>query len=97
MAQVGTVVAVNGVAYILSPDGQQRQVKLGDTIQPGDTIVTMRGVIVELELVNGRKIQIASEETVKFTDELMQASEQLDVREFAIDLATIQTIIKAIE
>lgn len=97
MAQVGTVVAVNGIAYIIKPNGQQHQIKLGDTVDPGDTIVTTRGVIVELELISGRVVQIASEETVKFTDELIFATDQTDPTEFAIDLATIQTIIKAIE
>ncbi|HZV98684.1 MAG TPA: retention module-containing protein, partial [Methylophilaceae bacterium] len=98
MAALGTVVAMNGPAFIVDEKGVKKPLKLGDIVQPGDTIITTRGVVVELELNTGKRMQISSEETVKFSpDFAADAAAQPDATDSAVDLATIQTIIKAIE
>src|SRR5687768_3184395 len=96
MAVLGTVVAVNGEAFVVDQNGNRKLIKLGDTIQAGDTIITPPGIVVELQLVNGRSIQISSDETVKLTQELIDAI-QPDFGDSAVDLATIQSVIRAIE
>ncbi|MGZ8253136.1 MAG: retention module-containing protein, partial [Methylophilaceae bacterium] len=95
MAILGTVVALNGEASVVDEKGVKRALHLGDVVQPGDTIITPRGVIVELEMVNGRKIQVFAEQTVKFTQELADAIPP-DTGDSAVDQATIQAVIKAI-
>ena len=96
MATLGTVVAVNGEAFVVDQSGNKRIIQLGDTIQPGDTIITPPGIIVELQMVNGRTIHISGDEIVKFTQELIDAI-QPGFGDSAVDQATIQSIIQAIE
>ncbi|HSH72275.1 MAG TPA: retention module-containing protein, partial [Methylophilaceae bacterium] len=95
MAILGTVVALNGEASVIDEKGIKKPLHLGDVVQPGDTIITARGVVVELEMVNGRKIQVVSEQTVKFTQELADAIPP-DSGDSSVDEATIQAVIKAI-
>ncbi|HEU4707828.1 MAG TPA: retention module-containing protein, partial [Methylophilaceae bacterium] len=96
MATLGTVVSVTGEAFVVDPNGNKKLIKLGDTVQPGDTIITMPGVVVELQLVNGRTIEISGDETVKFTQDLVDII-QPDSSDSALDQATIQSVIQAIE
>ncbi len=69
---------------------------LGDQIQSSDTIQTGKGVFVDLKLSNGRVIHIAAEQLVAFTPELnnLIAPDALDS---VVNVATIDTVIKAIE
>jgi large repetitive protein len=98
MAVIGTVVAISGegAASVVDELGEQKLLKLNDTIQPGDTIITPLGVIVELQLVNGRIIIISAQQTVKFTQELAEVMAPT-ANESAVDLATVDAVIKAIE
>ena len=70
MALIVKVVLITGEAYLILADGTKRELQLGDMVQTGDTIETARGAAVELELVNGRLINIHSEQSVLFTEEL---------------------------
>ncbi|MFA7351422.1 MAG: retention module-containing protein, partial [Methylotenera sp.] len=96
MALIGKIVAITGNALLISNNGDQRELRLGDSIQTADTIKTPAGVEVELELANGRIVHIGAEQLVAFADELgdVFVPEALDS---AIDVATIDTVIKAIE
>ena len=96
MALIGRVVAMTGVAYLLTDNGTKRELHLGDQIQTGDTIETPRGVDVDLELVTGRVVHIAAEQLVAFTDELTGALVP-NVLDSTVNQATIDTVIKAIE
>ena len=96
MAIIGKVVALTGTAYLITGNGVKRELQLGDTVQASDTIQTLQGAEVELELASGRPMHIGSEQLVAFTDELTNilGSDSLDG---AVNLATIETVIKAIE
>jgi large repetitive protein len=98
MAVIGTVVAIlgEGAASVVNDLGVQKLLKLNDTIQPGDTIITPLGVVVELQLINGRKILISAQQTVKFTQELADFIAPA-ADENAVELATVDAVIKAIE
>ncbi|PKO92923.1 MAG: hypothetical protein CVU15_03495, partial [Betaproteobacteria bacterium HGW-Betaproteobacteria-1] len=98
MAVIGTVVAIlgDGNASVVDGAGLQKLLKLNDTIQPGDTIITPVGVVVELQLANGRKILISAEQHVQFTQELADVIVPT-ADEAAVDLATVDAVIKAIE
>jgi len=101
MAILGTVVSINGLealvgkVMVLKANGDKVPLKLNDTVDPGDTIITPKGVIVELELVNGKIMQIFAEQTVKVTEELADAIPP-STGDSAVDYATIQSVIKAI-
>ncbi|MFZ3086508.1 MAG: retention module-containing protein, partial [Methylotenera sp.] len=96
MALIGRIVAMTGVASLISDNGAKRDLQLGDSIQTGDTIQTLRGVEVDLELANGRVIHISAEQIVAFTEELAGVFVP-DALDNSINLATIDTVIKAIE
>ncbi|MES2547794.1 MAG: retention module-containing protein, partial [Pseudomonadota bacterium] len=96
MALIGKVVSITGEAYLVPVNGTRRALQLGDLVQTGDTVETARGAEVELELVNGRMINIRSEQSVLFTEELSQVIAPSGF-DSAVNLATIETVIKAIE
>ncbi|HQN64375.1 MAG TPA: retention module-containing protein, partial [Methylophilus sp.] len=101
MAVLGTVVAINGTTdavnhvMVLTESGVKKSVRLNDTIQLGDTVITPPGVIVELQLVNGKVLPIFAEQIVKFTQEFADAVPSSS-GDSAVDQATIQAVIKAI-
>ena len=43
MAMVGKVVSMTGVAYLITDNGDKRELQLGDEIQVGSTIQTPPG------------------------------------------------------
>jgi len=96
MALIGKVVAMTGVAFVITGNGSKRELKLGDQVQTSDSIQTPRGVDVDLELVTGRVIHIQAEQLVAFTDDLTETIVPSGL-DSAINLATIDTVIKAIE
>ena len=96
MAIIGKVVALTGTAYLLTDNGAKRELQLGDTVQASDTIQTLQGAEVELELANGRPMLIGSEQLVTFTEDLTNVLD-FDSLDGAVNLATIETVIKAIE
>ncbi|HEY9267968.1 MAG TPA: retention module-containing protein, partial [Methylotenera sp.] len=87
---------MTGTASLILGNGEKRDLKLGDSIQTGDTIQTPRGVEVDLQLANGRIIHISAEQLVAFTEDLASVFVP-DGLDSSIDLATIDTVIKAIE
>ncbi|EIJ66614.1 hypothetical protein BD31_I1892, partial [Candidatus Nitrosopumilus salaria BD31] len=101
MAILGTVVSINGApdavdkVIVISDGGARRILQLNDGVKTGDTIITPEGVIVELELVNGKPIAIFAEQTIKITDELVDAV-PASSGDSAVDQATIQAVITAI-
>ncbi|MDP3095537.1 MAG: retention module-containing protein, partial [Methylotenera sp.] len=96
MALIGKIVAITGNALLISNNGDQRELRLGDSIQTADTIKTPAGVEVQLELANGRIVHIGAEQLVAFADELGDVFVP-EASDSAIDVATIDTVIKAIE
>ncbi|PPC97341.1 MAG: hypothetical protein CTY32_01795 [Methylotenera sp.] len=96
MALIGKIIAMTGTASLISNNGNQRDLKLGDNIQTADTIKTGAGVEVDLQLANGQVIHIGAEQLIAFADELVDAfiPASLDA---SVDVATIDTVVKAIE
>ena len=56
----GVVVILQGNAWVVSPDGSKRAIKLGDEIQEGQVVLTESGTRLELALPNGREISLES-------------------------------------
>ena len=102
MAMVGKVVAMTGVAYLITDNGDKRELQLGDEIQVGSTIQTPPGVIVDIRFADGRDVHIGPNQLVSFTEDLSQilsSGSQIDglSQDSALNAATIDTVIKAIE
>ncbi|MBC7698677.1 MAG: retention module-containing protein, partial [Bacteroidia bacterium] len=102
MAMVGKVVAMTGVAYLITDNGDKRELQLGDEIQVGSTIQTPPGVIVDIRFADGRDVHIGPNQLVAFTEDLSQilsSGSQIDAlsQDSALNAATIDTVIKAIE
>ena len=98
MANIGIVVLLTGSAILVDATGAQRPLKLGDSLQAGDTVICPKGATVELQLANGNTIQIAAQQTVTFTQELADAIEYnlAEPTDNAVSQATIQSLIQAI-
>jgi len=96
MALIGKIIAMTGTASLISNNGNQRDLRLGDNIQTADTIKTGIGVEVDLQLANGQVIHIAAEQLVAFDDAMLNTY-VADATDSAINVATIDTVIKAVE
>ncbi|MDP3608639.1 MAG: retention module-containing protein, partial [Methylophilus sp.] len=96
MALIGKVVALTGTAYLIKDNGEKRELQLGDSVELGDTIQTMSGATVELAMNDGREINVPPNQLIALTEDLATifAQEKLDG---SVDLATIESVIKAIE
>ena len=96
MALIGKVVALSGTAFIVKDNGEKRELHLGDSVELGATILTMAGAEVELSMADGREIKIPANQAVTFTEDLATifAADGLDS---SVDLATIDSLVKAIE
>ena len=96
MALAGRVVAMTGEAFVIAANGNKRKLHLGDQVELGDTIETPRGVDVDLELNGGRVIHIVAEQQVWLNAAITETTQPSEL-DSAVDLATIDTVIKAIE
>jgi len=96
MAVIGKIIAMTGVANIINEKGESRAVVPGESLQTGDTLQTPPGVTVKVQLENGRVIDVASGQMVSFTEELTNVIAPAET-DNAVDLATIDTVIDAIE
>ena len=62
MADVlGTVQQVSGTAYVRGEDGQLQEIRPGDQVLEGQTIVTPEGSAVELLLADGTTLSISAQ------------------------------------
>jgi len=101
MAGSGEVVAITGSAqavtqvFVVKANGQKIPLKIGDTIDPGDVIITPPGVQVEVQAANGQVISIDGEQTVAMTGDILENGAP-DAQSASSDGAAIQTVIQAI-
>ena len=61
---IGKVVSLQGQAFVKSPDGTQRLLKLGDVVYENEVIVTSEGGRVELSFDSGHVYLLRENETV---------------------------------
>ncbi|MCA0186969.1 MAG: retention module-containing protein, partial [Proteobacteria bacterium] len=66
----GTVVFVQGEAYLRDTSGKLTAIKPGDAVGEGQEIVTQAGAVVELQLANGAKLSVGPDRTLLLNDEL---------------------------
>lgn len=64
MAAVGTVKAISGVVKAITPDGEERILKLGDTVNEWEEIVTLDDGIIMLQLSNRLLVDLGRNDTI---------------------------------
>ena len=96
MALVGKIVGMTGEAFVILANGTKRALHLGDQLQTGDVIQTSEGANVDLELVAGRVLHIKPEQQIGLTDAITDTTQPSEL-DSAVNLATIDTVIQALE
>jgi len=86
---VATVASLEGQAWAKSPDGKLRPLKVGDTVNADDVVITAQGAHIELDFGDGHPVAIAGGQEVLMGHDLWTelASDQKDA---AVDNASVQ-------
>ncbi|MEH6519091.1 MAG: retention module-containing protein, partial [Halioglobus sp.] len=93
---IANVVAVIGTAYARNADGELRELKPGDVLLEGETVVTPDGSRVELELTNGNPFIVSDVEEMAITRDLM-AETAAGADESALEDESVDAILAALE
>ncbi|MBR0567707.1 retention module-containing protein [Azoarcus sp. L1K30] len=93
---IATVVSVSGKAYARDHDGNTRELKAGDALLEGETLITSDGGRVELAMVDGSVVPVEEGRSILMTAELADTT-----RPHAPDAqladGTIQQVIQALD
>ncbi|MEP4149385.1 MAG: retention module-containing protein [Halioglobus sp.] len=92
---IATVVAVTGNAYARNADGELREIRPGDVLLEGETIVTPDGGTVELSLSDGSPMVVDVPELTLTTDMVADLAPGAD--ESAVGDETIDAVLAALE
>ena len=92
---IATVVAVTGTAYARNADGELREIRPGDVLLEGETIVTPDGGTVELSLSDGSPMVVDVPELTLTTDMVADLAPGAD--ESAVEDETIDAVLAALE
>ncbi|TDG15253.1 retention module-containing protein, partial [Seongchinamella unica] len=93
---IATVVAVTGKAYARNADGELREIRPGDVLMEGETIVTPDGATVELSLSDGSPLVVADMPEVTLTPDLV-ADTAPGADESAVQDETVEQVLAALE
>ena len=97
MAQIAKVVAITGEVIVVGLDGQTRVLKVGDVIENSETLRTLAGARVELQMADGQVLSIAPEQSVRVDDSLMQTDATPTAQEAAVQAATPAAVLQALQ
>ena len=93
---IANVVAVIGKAYARNADGELREIKPGDVLLEGETVVAPDGSRVELELTDGNPFVISDVEEMAITRDLM-AETASSADETVVEDESVEAILAALE
>ncbi|MDP3796146.1 MAG: retention module-containing protein [Polaromonas sp.] len=100
MAQFATVAAITGTGTVLAVDlqGRTRVLKVGDTLQKGETVRTVGDVRVELLMEDGSLLAVAPAQSVRLDENVVQSDQRPTAQDSAVTTpATADTVIQALE
>ncbi len=97
MAQIATVVTVSGNAFVVGLDGTTRALKVGDTIQKGETVRAAAGARVELLMEDGQIVAVAPEQNLLLDDAVAQTPATPTAQDAAVAPGTPDTVLQALE
>ncbi|KGE03119.1 retention module-containing protein [Pseudohaliea rubra] len=95
-AAIATVTAIEGTAYARNAEGELRQLRVGDQLRQGETLVTPEGSNVELDLADGQQIAIADVPEVTMDSDML-AEFAASADEAALRDDTLDEVIAALE
>ncbi|PLW83789.1 hypothetical protein CWI75_00005, partial [Kineobactrum sediminis] len=93
---IATVVAITGTAYARSANGELRQIKPGDVLLEGETVVTPNGGSVELSLADGNPFEISGVPEMTLTRDIV-AERAAGREESAVEDETVEALLAALE
>ncbi|WP_133010606.1 retention module-containing protein, partial [Marinomonas flavescens] len=82
---IGTIIQISGSVLVKSIDGNERVVKLGDSVFYGETVVTGSAGSVTIQFVDGSNVVIGGDSVVSLDDEVYTPA---DVGDLAQDSVT---------
>ncbi len=93
---IATVVAVVGTAFARNEDGEMREIRPGDVILEGETVVTPDGSYVELSMSDGSPFVVSGVEEMTLTRDLV-AERASGADESAVEDESIDALLAALE
>lgn len=93
---IATVVSVSGTAYARGEDGQLREIKPGDVLLEGETVVTPNGGSVELALEDGSSLAVAEVPELLLTRDIV-AERAASAAESAVEDETVEALLANLE
>ncbi|MDP5064785.1 MAG: retention module-containing protein, partial [Haliea sp.] len=93
---IATVVSVSGTAYARGEDGQLREIKPGDVLLEGETVVTPNGGSVELALEDGSSLAVAEVPELLLTRDIV-AERAASAAESAVEDETVEALLPNLE
>ncbi|MGQ5525154.1 retention module-containing protein, partial [Chitinimonas sp. PSY-7] len=93
----GVVVQLEGHAWAIDRDGNRRQLKIGDSVQEGEQVITAAGAQLELGLPSNQTLLVSAERTL-LIDASLLGQAPVDASEAALaELnAGVDTVIQAL-
>lgn len=67
---IAKVSSLNGEAYVKNAAGELRRLKQGDSIYEGESVVTMDGARVMLQLADGRDMMLGPDQQARLDTEV---------------------------
>jgi hypothetical protein len=97
MAQlIGTVEKLVGTAFARAADGTQRELRLGDELYVGETLLTGPGAVIEVAVPDAPSIVLPAGRELRLTGELL-AETRDSADEAAVQDPTIAAVVAALE
>ena len=91
-----TVTSINGQAYARNAEGERRELRPGDVLFEGETLVTPDGGSAELSFVDGSSLLVSDVPEIAITGDLMTGTAS-GPDESAVEDETVQQVLAALE
>ncbi|HRA81214.1 MAG TPA: retention module-containing protein, partial [Thauera sp.] len=90
------VIRISGRVVAKNEDGETRELKLGDSLREGETVITDAGARVELAFVDGSVTEVAERTSALISAEMSEETRP-DAAAASIGEATIAQVVEALE
>ena len=65
----GTVVLIQGDAYLRDSSGRITRLHQGDSVQEGDSVITQAGATVEVQMPSGARVSVGPDRAILLNEE----------------------------
>ncbi len=97
MAQmIGTVSKLVGKVFARGENGEMRELRLGDSVFQGETLVTASGAVVEISAENAPPVVLSGDREMLLTGEMAVASRD-EAADAAVSDETLEAVVAALE